>query len=191
MSASDKKIPLEPSGRPSLVHVKSWRDEEDIYWDNQKFDEFVRVVYVQGGGQPGRQPISKKQFRILCELRPTVQELADCFKVSPEAIESFCKRAFTEFEYKSMADLIGMIGSGYKFNLRRFLWAHAEKSATMAIFLAKNYLEMSENPGPGNENIQIETVNYNVAKGKDIGLWNEAKRHQKKIAVAQSRQPSP
>lgn len=191
MTYKEKEIRYEPSGRLSVMRIKCWQDEEDIYWDNQKHDEFTRVIYVQGGCHPARQPISKKQFRILCELRPTVQEIADCFKVSPDAIENFCKRAFNEFEYKSLPELISMIGSAYKFNLRRFLWTHAEKSASMAIFLAKNYLDMSENPGPGNENIQIETVNYHVAKGKDIGLWNEAKKQKIKIPNTQAPPPSP
>ena len=87
------------------------------------------------GGRP-RKYIDKKQFKQLCSMFCTLEEIAAFFECSEDTIERWCKR---ELE-TSFADAFKEYSAAGKISLRRNQMKMAEKNVAMAIFLGKNYL---------------------------------------------------
>ena len=83
-----------------------------------------------------RAEIDQKQFEQLCGLQCTEVEICDWFNVTDKTLSSWCKRTygvgFSEIYAKKR-------GNG-KISLRRMQFKLAERSATMAIWLGKQYL---------------------------------------------------
>ena len=91
-------------------------------------------------GRP-RKEINNTEFEKLCGLQCTLEEIAGFFDCSEDTIENWCKR-----EYEStFSDIYKKFSYGGKLTLRRNMLKLSEKNATMAIFLAKNWLNMSDN----------------------------------------------
>lgn len=87
------------------------------------------------GGRP-RKEINKDQFEKLCAMQCIKEEIASFFDCSEDTIERWCKR-----EYKaSFADVLKSKGASGRISLRRNQFRLAEKNATMAIWLGKQYL---------------------------------------------------
>ena len=86
-------------------------------------------------GRPQKQ-IDRDQFEKLCGMLCTEEEIAGFFNCSPDTIERWCKR-----EYQvNFAEIYKKHSAKGKISLRRMQFKLAEKSASMAIFLGKNYL---------------------------------------------------
>ena len=98
--------------------------------------------------------INKNVFENLCGLQCTQQEIADAFDTSPDTVARWCKRTYG----KSFAEVFAQKRGKGRISLRRAQWKLAEKSATMAIFLGKNYLGQRDN------------VDVTVADAKGIAL---------------------
>lgn len=92
------------------------------------------------GGRPRKQ-IDKETFEKLCDLQCTVEDLADFFSCSHDTIQRWCMAEYGE----SFASIHKKHMAKGKASLRRNMFRLSEKNATMAIFLAKNYLGMSDN----------------------------------------------
>lgn len=90
-------------------------------------------------GRP-RIQIDKNQFEKLCGLQCTEVEIAAFFNCSIDAIQDFCKREYGT----TFADTLNKYGSVGKISLRRSQFKLAERSATMAIFLGKQYLDQKD-----------------------------------------------
>lgn len=86
-------------------------------------------------GRP-RKEIDRKEFEKLCGLQCTEEEIAAWFDCTVDTIENWCKR---EYERK-FSEVFAEKRSYGKISLRRTQWQLAEKNASMAIFLGKNYL---------------------------------------------------
>ncbi len=86
-------------------------------------------------GRP-RKKIDRKEFEKLCGLQCTVEEIAAWFDCSVDTIERWCEREYGQ----KFADVFSEKRSYGKISLRRTQWQLAEKNASMAIFLGKNYL---------------------------------------------------
>lgn len=85
--------------------------------------------------------IDKKQFENLCALQCTREEICGFFGISEKTLDSWCKRT-----YKQSFSLVFKEKRGLgKISLRRSQWRLAEKSASMAIFLGKQYLGQKDN----------------------------------------------
>lgn len=93
-------------------------------------------------GRPKKE-IDSDQFEKLCGLQCTLTEIASYFQCSEDTVERWCKRnyslTFAE-AYKKHS------GSG-KISLRRAQFRLAEKSAAMAIWLGKQYLNQRDSGG--------------------------------------------
>lgn len=80
--------------------------------------------------------IDQKQFESLCGLQCTKDEICGFFDTTDKTLENWCKRTykagFSEVFRKKR-------GKG-KISLRRSQWRLAEKNASMAIWLGKQYL---------------------------------------------------
>lgn len=90
-------------------------------------------------GRP-RVEISQDDFKKLCGMQCTLEEIAGFFNCSEDTVERWCKR-----ELKcSFADAFKKYSAVGKASLRRTQWNHAKKSVPMAIFLGKQYLGQSD-----------------------------------------------
>ena len=94
------------------------------------------------GDTPAQDKIDKKQFENLCGLQCTLLEICDAFDVDDKTLNEWCKKNYgTTFSevFKTKR------GKG-QISLRRMQWKLAEKNASMAIFLGKQYLGQRDNP---------------------------------------------
>lgn len=88
-----------------------------------------------------RKEIDKKQFENLCALQCTEEEICDWFDVCTETLNAWCKRTYK----KRFSEVFAQKRGSGKISLRRSQWKLAEKSATMAIWLGKQYLGQRDN----------------------------------------------
>lgn len=86
-------------------------------------------------GRPKKE-IDKEIFEELCEIQCTEDEIASVFRCSIDTLSRFCKETYKE----SFAEVYKKLSEGGKTSLRRKQWKLAETSATMAIWLGKQYL---------------------------------------------------
>ena len=86
-------------------------------------------------GRP-RKEIDKDNFEKLCSIQCTLSEIAGFFDCSEDTIERWCKRTYEE----NFADVYKKHSVAGKISLRRKQFKLADKSASMAIFLGKQYL---------------------------------------------------
>lgn len=80
--------------------------------------------------------IDEDQFKKLCAIQCTLEEIASWFKCSTDTIERWCIRKLK----MSFADAFKIHSADGKISLRRTQFKMAEKSPAMAIFLGKQYL---------------------------------------------------
>lgn len=85
--------------------------------------------------------IDEKNFESLCGLQCTLGEIADFFSCSEDTIERWCKRKYN----LSFAEAFKKHSGKGRISLRRAQFRLAEKNASMAIWLGKQYLGQSDN----------------------------------------------
>lgn len=84
--------------------------------------------------------IDVKQFENLCGLQCTKEEIAAFFNCSEDTIDRFCKREYGE----SFAVVFHRKRGMGKISLRRKQWKLADKNASMAIWLGKQFLDQTD-----------------------------------------------
>lgn len=84
--------------------------------------------------------INKEHFENLCNLQCTLNEIAGFFKCSPDTIENWCKRTYE----MCFSDTYKKYSQNGKISLRRYQFKLAEKNASMAIWLGKQYLGQTD-----------------------------------------------
>lgn len=88
-----------------------------------------------------RKEIDRKQFEKLCGMQCTKAEICAWFDITDKTLENWCKR-----EYRAgFSEVFSQKRSIGKISLRRYQWQLAEKNASMAIFLGKQYLNQRDN----------------------------------------------
>jgi hypothetical protein len=87
-----------------------------------------------------KKEIDQKQFETLCGLQCTLLEICDALDVTDKTLDSWCKRTYGEHFSEVFAK---KRGKG-KISLRRMQWRLAEKNASMAIWLGKQYLDQKD-----------------------------------------------
>lgn len=91
------------------------------------------------GGRPKKQ-IDVEQFKKLCQIQCTKEEIAGFFDCHEDTIDSWCKNTFGE-----CFSLVHKKNSqGGKISLRRYQFKLAQTNASMAIFLGKQYLGQTD-----------------------------------------------
>lgn len=88
-----------------------------------------------------RKEIDQKQFENLCALQCTEEEICNWFDICTETLNAWCKRTYK----KRFSEVFAQKRGKGKISLRRSQWKLAEKSATMAIWLGKQYLGQRDN----------------------------------------------
>lgn len=127
-----------------------------------------RVVSMARTGRPKKE-IDKKQFESLCALFCTEEDIADFFDCSIDTVNNWCKRTYKDENGKEMtfSDVYKKKNSKGKVSLRRYQFKLAEKNASMAIWLGKQYLGQSDNIDIQAESPHI-TINVESATMDDI-----------------------
>lgn len=87
-----------------------------------------------------RKQIDLEQFKKLCGMQCTLEEIAGFFDCCEDTIENWCNR---ELKMR-FSDALKKYSASGKISLRRMQFKLAEKSAAMAIFLGKNYLGQTD-----------------------------------------------
>lgn len=83
-----------------------------------------------------RTEIDQKQFENLCGLQCTLEEICGWFGVTDKTLDGWCKRTYRA----SFSEVFRQKRGLGKVSLRRSQWRLAEKNASMAIWLGKQYL---------------------------------------------------
>lgn len=111
-------------------------------------------------GRP-RKEINSTEFEKLCGLQCTLEEIAGFFDCSADTIENWCKREYAN----TFSETYKKFSYGGKLTLRRNMLRLSEKSASMAIFLAKNWLGMTDNVEIKADTSLMQTL-VDVVQGK-------------------------
>lgn len=91
------------------------------------------------GGRP-KIDIDLEQFKGLCSIQCTLEEISNWFKCSEDTIERWCRRELK----MSFADAYKKYSVGGKISLRRYQFKMAEHNPTMAIWLGKQWLGQTD-----------------------------------------------
>lgn len=83
-----------------------------------------------------KKQIDQKQFENLCALQCTEEEICDWFEITDKTLARWCREIYN----KRFSEVFREKRSGGKISLRRSQFRLAEKNATMAIWLGKQYL---------------------------------------------------
>lgn len=105
-----------------------------------------------------RKEIDQKQFENLCGLQCTLEEICAWFGCCSDTLESWCKRTYK----RGFSDVFREKRGLGKISLRRSQWRLAEKSATMAIWLGRNYLGQSDADRTGEDRISQDMAEDNM-----------------------------
>ena len=89
-----------------------------------------------------KKEIDQKEFEKLCALQCTKLEICDWFDVTDKTLESWCKSIYC----KGFSEVFAQKRSRGKISLRRTQFQLAEKNASMAIWLGKQYLGQRDIP---------------------------------------------
>ena len=107
-------------------------------------------------------PVVENQFISLCELQCTREEVCGFFRIGDETLRRRIKEAYgPDATWRSCFEKFSV---GGKISLRRTQFKLAQKSAALAIFLGKNYLNQTD----------MKTV-QDVTKPIEIN-WSDAGR---------------
>ena len=89
-----------------------------------------------------RKEIDQKQFENLCGLQCTLEEICGWFNITDKTLDNWCKRTYGS----SFSEVFKQKRGTGKISLRRAQFRLAEKSASMAIWLGKQYLNQKDEP---------------------------------------------
>ena len=107
---------------------------------------------------PNPPAYNKKMFENLLKIQCTEKELLAVFSTNRHTLQRWVKETY---EGMSFADVSKNFREAGKASLRRTLFQLAERKEGVAIFLAKNYLGMSDVPVPqdtGEERKEFENA---------------------------------
>ncbi len=90
----------------------------------------------------GKKEIDKKQFENLCGLQCTLEEICGWFGVTDKTLNAWCKRTYGA----PFSEVFKQQRGKGKISLRRHQMRLASNSATMAIWLGKQYLGQTDKP---------------------------------------------
>nr|DAR68679.1 MAG TPA: putative terminase small subunit [Caudoviricetes sp.] len=110
-----------------------------------------------------RKDIDKQQFEKLCGLQCTEQEICSWFGVTDKTLNAWCKRTY----HAGFSEIFRQKRGLGKISLRRAQFRLAEKSATMAIFLGKQYLGQTD----------VQEIKATVTDNPFAGLSTEELRN--------------
>lgn len=141
------------------------RQERSTPQENRPRGKGERLKQVDTPKKMGRprKEIDAGNFEKLCVLQCTLVEIAGFFDCSEDTIEAWCKREYGE----TFSETFKKHSAGGKLTLRRNMLRLSEKNASMAIFLAKNWLGMSDNVEVKADTSLMQSL-LDVVKGNEV-----------------------
>lgn len=112
-------------------------------------------------GRP-RKPIDQREFEKLCAMQCTETEICDWFGVTDKPLNIWCKETYGV----TFSEIFKQKRSTGKISLRRTQWHLAEKNATMAIWLGKQYLGQRDEVAIENTNNEFLQALTDLARKK-------------------------
>ncbi len=104
--------------------------------------------------RPHHAQIKQEDFEKLCTLQCTKLEMCGFFDVTDKTLEDWCRKTYR----MGFSDVFRQKRSKGLISLRRTQFQHAEKNASMAIFLGKQYLGQKDQPDAIEVNRDIEDL---------------------------------
>lgn len=110
-------------------------------------------------GRP-KKVINQKLFENLCGIQCTEVEICGVLECSADTLNRWCKRTYK----MTFADTYKSKSQVGKSSLRRAQWKLAEKNASMAIWLGKQYLGQRDivEPGLPTDNTQEDALSVSL-----------------------------
>jgi hypothetical protein len=90
-------------------------------------------------GRPKKE-LDQKSFEAMCAYQCTIEEICAFMGVSDKTLTRWCKETYG----RPFSEIFRQKREIGKVSLRRKQWHLADKSASMAIFLGKNYLGQTD-----------------------------------------------
>ena len=116
------------------------------------------------GDTPAQDKIDKKQFENLCGLQCTILEICDFFAVDDKTLNSWCKNTYG----MTFSEIFKIKRGKGQISLRRTQWKLAEKNASMAIFLGKQYLGQTDKVETTGEIKTTPTIKLEVVDNSNL-----------------------
>ena len=113
------------------------------------------------GGRP-KKVINQAQFEAMCGIQCTEKEICDVLDVTDKTLTRWCKETYK----LSFSEIYKKKSASGKMSLRRMQFKLAERNASMAIFLGKQYLGQRDIVENTNDD-QMQKVNDLLSKIKD------------------------
>lgn len=108
----------------------------------------MNMEFPQQGNVGSKDPkaLSRKEvFEKLCGLLCNEHEIASFLSISPTTLRKWVRDTY---EVKNYMEVVDKLKDKGRIELRQNLFIQSRKNPAVAIFLAKNYLGMSDNPQP-------------------------------------------
>ena len=116
-------------------------------------------------GNPNGRPlteIDKKQFEGCCKILCTKNEICDIFSIDEKTLTAWCEREYG----MGFSDVYKKFSADGKKSLRRYQFEQAEKSASMAIWLGKQWLGQTDEVKIDNGNNELLGALTELARKK-------------------------
>lgn len=113
------------------------------------------------GGRPKKE-IKQNEFEKLCGLQCTKEEICAFFEITDKTLDRWCKETYR----RGFSDVFREKRGLGRISLRRKQWKLADKSATMAIFLGKQYLDQTDKV-EYSDNTALDRLDAILGKTKD------------------------
>jgi len=136
--------------------------EDGAYMDDE--DENIHAKHKCAKGRtPNKKKGHKKKKDVdwavvkkLCAIQCTLQEIADFLEVSHDVIYEACYEIYGD----KPSEVFKQWRNGGRCSMRRKQWRLADTSASMAIWLGKQYLEQKDNVENNNNSTTYNIVQY-------------------------------
>lgn len=116
------------------------------------------------GDTPAQDKIDKKVFENLCGLQCSMLEICDAFDVDDKTLTSWCKKTYN----MPFSEIFKIKRGKGQISLRRTQWKLAEKNASMAIFLGKQYLGQTDKVETTGEIKSTPTIKLEVVDNSNL-----------------------
>ena len=128
------------------------------------------VTYRESKSQKPKIQIPWEQIKALASIHCTVTEISHCLNITIDTL----KRAAKEQFGTTIGTVVRAWAKAGNCSLRRKQWKLADRSAAMAIFLGKQYLDQKDNFGMEHQGDMVqEIIHYGTSNPKK---WNDIKK---------------
>lgn len=104
-------------------------------------------------GRPKKE-IDQKQFEEMCKIQCTEEEICNILDVGVDKLLRWCMETYND----TFTNTYKKLSANGKMSLRRFQYQLAQRSASMGIWLGKQYLGQTDNIDSRNDNEEDDPI---------------------------------